>query len=316
MVKKKSPKIISLPQVPLAPPPGPKRSHDKMMADLNRLLAQQNFESEADVNKFMQELMASGGGFVPEVAPQTALEEAQDIMFEAFESPNRRQRINLARKALKVSPDCADAYVLLAEETAKTPAEARALYEEGVKAGERALGADFEELKGSFWGFHETRPYMRARLGLAIVLVALGEREAAAEHMRAMLELNPDDNQGVRYSYLGLLLDLDDRPAIEKLLKKYKGDWSATWKYSAALFEFRKNGRGRKANKLLSDAISYNPHVPLFLLNKKKVPRQLPPYYSPGDESEAVQYLIDGARNWVQTEGALDWLRETMTMFG
>lgn len=316
MVKKKSSKIISLPQELLAFPPGDKRSPDKIMADLNRLLAQQNFESEADLNKFMQELMASSGGYVPEAVPQSALEEAQDIMFQAFETRNRRQRINLARKALTVSPDCADAYVLLAEETARTPAEARPLYEEGVKAGERALGADFEEFKGDFWGFHETRPYMRARLGLAIVLVALGEREAAAEHMRAMLELNPGDNQGVRYSYLGLLLDLDDRPAIEKLLKKYKGDWSATWKYSAALFEFRKSGRGKKADKLLSDAISHNPHVPLFLLNKKRIPRQLPPYYSPGDESEAVQYLIDGARNWTNTDGALDWLRETMTAFG
>lgn len=287
------------------------QSSDKLMADLNRLLEQQNFESIEDVEKFMQQMVNSGQP-IPQFAPETDLEKAQDIIYQAFETPNRRQRINLARKALQISPDCADAYVLLAEENAKTAAEAKALYEEGVRAGERALGPDFEEMKGSFWGFIETRPYMRARFGLTLALIALGELEAAAEHLRAMLELNPGDNQGVRYTYLSVLIDIDDRPAIEKLLKQYKGDWSAFWKYSAAVFEFRKNGRSKKADRLLQDAINFNPHVPLFLLKKKKVPRSLPPYYSPGDESEAIEYLDGATQNWTETPGALDWLRETM----
>ena len=50
----------------------------------------------------------------------------------------RRRRVDLARKGLSISHDCADAYVLPAEETARSLVEARILYEEGVKAGERA----------------------------------------------------------------------------------------------------------------------------------------------------------------------------------
>jgi hypothetical protein len=65
--------------------------------------------------------------------------------------------------ALGISPLCADAYVLLAEE-AQSIEEARDLYAKGVEAGELALGPQgFEEYAGHFWDFLETRPYMRAR---------------------------------------------------------------------------------------------------------------------------------------------------------
>ncbi|MDX2139597.1 MAG: tetratricopeptide repeat protein [Chloroflexota bacterium] len=304
MAKKKSSKGSKLAKS------GGGRPGDKMMADLQRLLSQQNFSSAEEVNKFMQELMASSGGFIPEMSPRSSVEQAQDVMYKAWESPNRTQRLKLARQALEISPDCADAYVLLAQESAKTPAEARALYEQGVSAGERVLKDEFEELKGHFWGFHETRPYMRARLGLAQCLWELGELDAAAAHMAAMLELNPGDNQGVRYLFITLLLELEDSKRLEKLLKQYPDDWSAYWKYSAALYEFRKQGRGGKADKLLTDAIVYNPHVPPFLLSKQKLPKQMAGYYSPGDQNEAMDYVLDGIRPWTKTEGALNWLRD------
>jgi tetratricopeptide (TPR) repeat protein len=314
MAKKKSSKASN----PSAKPPksGGGRASDKMMADLQRLLSQQDFSSAEEVNQFMQELMTSGGGYIPEMSPRSSLEQAQDVMYQAWESPSRTQRLKLARKALDISADCADAYVLLAQESAKTPAEARALYEQGVAAGEQALKDEFDELKGHFWGFLETRPYMRARLGLAQCLWEMGELEAAADHMGTMLELNPNDNQGVRHLYITLLLELEDRQRLEKLLKQYPNDWSAYWKYGVALHEFRKKGRGGKADKLLADAIAYNPYVPPFLLGKKKLPKQRAGYYSPGDQNEAVDYVLDGIRPWTKTEGALTWLRETVEGLG
>jgi tetratricopeptide (TPR) repeat protein len=122
--------------------------------------------------------------------------------------------------------------------------------------------------------------------------------------------LNPNDNQGVRYLYVNLLLELKDDERLEKLFRKYKNDWSACWKYSLALHEFRKKGNSRKAVKLLDEAIAFNPFVPDYLLGKKKLPKQMPPYYSPGDSTEAIEYLLEGMRPWVETEGALDWLKQ------
>ncbi len=49
-----------------------------------------------------------------------AVTAAQEIMYDAWDQSSPRARVALARKALAVSPLCADAYVLLAEEEGKS----------------------------------------------------------------------------------------------------------------------------------------------------------------------------------------------------
>ena len=81
-----------------------------------------------------------------------ALSKAQSVMYDAWQRTTSRSRIALARKALAISPLCADAYNLVAG-AAATPAAARDLYLRGLEAGELALGPDgFEEYDGEFWG--------------------------------------------------------------------------------------------------------------------------------------------------------------------
>ena len=96
------------------------------------------------MEKIMRQVAAELGG---EKGPETPLDRAQEIMYEAFEASGSQQ-VRLARKALEISPNCVDAYVLLAEH-AKTADEAQKLYEQGLAAGERALGRQaFEEYAG------------------------------------------------------------------------------------------------------------------------------------------------------------------------
>ena len=143
--------------------------------------------SELPDGRVMEGYLAAFGGR----SRNDAIAQAQDVMYQAWEATNRRQRMALAHKALSISPLCADAYNLLAEEAGNAE-EARALYARGMEAGELALGRKgFREYEGHFWGFLETRPYMRARAGLAMTLLRLGEEDAAIEHFRAMLKLNP-----------------------------------------------------------------------------------------------------------------------------
>jgi hypothetical protein len=114
---------------------------------------------------------------------ETPLKKAQDIIYDAWEAGDPKRRIALARKALEISPDCADAYVILVEDTASSLSESLDLYRQGVEAGERALGKDaFKDDVGHFWGILETRPYMRARAGLAGCLWGAGNHEEAIEH--------------------------------------------------------------------------------------------------------------------------------------
>ena len=120
-----------------------------------------------------------------------AIEKAQDAIYDAWERTTARSRVALARKALGITPLCADAYNLLVEE-ARSVEEARDLYARGVDAGELALRRKgFEEYAGHFSGFLETRPYMRGRAGPAGALLKLGDEDAAIGHYRDMLKLNP-----------------------------------------------------------------------------------------------------------------------------
>ena len=186
----------------------------------------------------MQQLVA---GLQSQGNQATPLGKAQQIMYRAFDEPNEKRRIQLARDALAISPDCADAHVLLAEHS-RSRKDALRLFEQGVAAGERALGPDaFQQNVGRFWGILESRPYMRARLGLANSLWTAGRRDEAVLHLQEMLRLNPGDNQGVRYTLAGFLLFLDRDSDLVHLLQQYKED-SATWAYSKALLAFRQHG--------------------------------------------------------------------------
>lgn len=207
-----------------------------------------------------------------------------------------------------MSPLCADAHVLLASE-AKTPAEEIAHYSKGVEAGARALGeAAFTELAGEFWGPLETRPYMRARHGLALALWRSGEREAAVGHYRDMLRLNPNDNQGIRYCLMDALLELGRNDEAADLLKLYEDDAAAAWAWSAALLSFRREQDSPQSRALLAAAIETNPHVPDYLLGRQPLPADMPDYIGLGDEREAVSYVAGAAAAWRATAGALAWV--------
>ena len=300
--------------VPLVLPFGDPRAMERVSHDLGRLLAEREFGSIEEANAFLENMLREGGGRLPEApAPTTPLEQAQDLIYEAFETESPRKRVQLAKKALKVSPDCADAYVLLAEESAKSLQEAKDLYEKGVQAGERALGEEtFEEEAGHFWGILETRPYMRAREGLATCLWELGEREEAIKHFWQMLELNPGDNQGIRYELAGWFLDEEMDEELGVLLQRYEEDASAFWVYTRALWMFRKEGATKEATTALKEAIETNPYVPLYLLGHKSLPGALPELIGFGDESEAVAYFVRALTGWLRTPQALEWLRQNV----
>lgn len=241
--------------------------------------------------------------------PETPLDQAQLILQQAFGTSDRRKRVALARKALEVSPDCVDAYVLLAEEAASRK-EALEFYRQGVEAGERILGPDrLENEREEFWLDLDTRPYMRARFGLAHVLWALGRRDEAIAHLEAMLRLNPNDNQGVRYILSGWLLNMDRFDDLVRLLDSYD-EATAVWAYTRALLAFRQEGDSPGARKQLKAAQRLNKHVPAYLLGTKPMPHQPPPYYGLGDENEAIHYAAMALGGWKATPGATNWLRE------
>ncbi len=250
------------------------------------------------------------GGFRgPAPDENTSRDKAQVLLEQAYQEPDEARRVELADAALAAWPDCADAYVLLAEHASNRKAAA-VLYEKGVAAGERAIGPEmFRQAEGHFWGVLETRPYMRARLGLAHVLWTTARRDEAVRHLQDLLRLNPNDNQGARYTLAGFLLFLDRDDDLEQLLDCYPDEALAAWAYTRTLLAFRRHGDAIESRRLLKKAVKENKHVPSYLLGQKFPPSRQPQYYRPGDESAAVEYLGGFMAGWKSTPGAIAWLR-------
>ena len=234
--------------------------------------------------------------------------KALDLAIKASETFDPKRRTTLAKEAIKFNPDCAEAYLLLAEGS-KNRKTALGLFEQAVAAAERTLGPElFVEGVGHFWSLLETRPYMRARAGLAEAAWASGRREDAVEHLGDMLRLNPGDNQGLRYLLAGWLLNLDRVDALHDLLEQYDED-SATWNFTRALASFRTEGDSPASRKLLQTAKKSNKHVIDFLTGRKTLPSEPPPYYSPGGEDDAVLYVANHLGAWKSTPGSLTWVK-------
>lgn len=285
-----------------------RRVMERMLTDMQRATEGREFASMAQYNQFLGENFC--GREVPHQLPRTPLEQAQDLVYEAFEAQGRR-RVQLARKALEICPDCADAYVLLAEHKSD-PEEARDLYAQGMAAGERVLGEQvFKEDAGHFWGIVETRPYMRARFGLAHCYEELGDLRAAIGHYEALLQLNPQDNQGVRYPLAACLLRGGDLDRLGKALQEHDED-TAHWGYLWALWAFRKRGDSPEARQRLAVAHKANRHVRKYLAGHTPLPDEIPDRYSFGDDSEAVIIASELTEAWRTTPGAVNWLAAGM----
>jgi len=282
---------------------------ESMMAKIGRHLEEKDFESDEEAQAFLDDIVKSGG-IIPDIEPTTPIDRAQDLIYDAWQKPGR-EKVKLARQALEVCPDCADAYVILAEEAADSPVKALALYREGVEAGERALDPSyFEEDVGHFWGIFETRPYMRARLGLAIVLWKLGQHQEAVSHLREMLRLNPGDNQGIRYILAARLLMMNRDEELGELLDSYSDEPTACWSYTRALLSFRREGDTGTSRRLLEEALDCNPHVPDYFLGKKELPDEPLDAMMFGGETEAIDYAFNFLPGWRLTSRALDWLED------
>ena len=92
---------------------------------------------------------------------------------------------------------------------------------------------------------------MRAREGLACELWTMGRGEEAVDHLQEMLRLNPNDNQGVRYTLASFLLNLNrDEEAGPACSISTTTPWRPG-SYSKALLAFRSQGDTPEARQLL-----------------------------------------------------------------
>ncbi len=277
---------------------------EKDLAKLMEKIKEQDFNSSDEINDFLSRMEGQSLDDLPERTDDIG--RAQDLVYDAYEQPVSKGK-KLVKKALELDPNNVDAYNYLAD-AEKDIDKAIKQYEKAIKAGEKTLGKKFiREEKGHFWGLLETRPYMRAKDGLAACFYAINEVDKAIEIYEEMLELNPNDNQGIRYLLSTLFLAQNNLTKFEKFIKNNEDEDCAVWNYNKALYSFIKLGP-IASNKLLLQAYKSNEFVIDYLLGNLKMPKEQPQYIGFGDENEAVSYVNTAWPIWNSVDGAFDWI--------
>jgi len=237
-------------------------------------------------------------------------DRAQELFYDALDASTDEEELKLLQKALKLDTGNVDVLLALFRHQGFCEADEIEYLQKLVALAEMRLGPEaFKEFAGAFWGFHETRPYMRARQALAEHLRAAGRVEEAVMEYSAMLELNPGDNQGVRYSLLPCLLILQRLAAVKKLFASYPQEYefNAVFAWGRVLQRFLSDDVPGAA-KALVVARKQNRHLQAYLKGNRRMPKTWPEAYSPGSKEEAICFADVIRAAWKKYPAALEWL--------
>lgn len=260
-----------------------------------------------DAESVLRQMERLTGGAAQGGNPQE--EAAQQLVYDSWEAADIDEACDLLVEATRLDPRNTDAWLGLLQYSTLPDDERVGMLRRLVEMGEQNLGADFTELKGHFWGFHETRPYMRVRGSLAILLAKLGRYEEAMAEYEAMLILNPGDNQGVRYGLMACYLAADRLEGARRLFKEYdERKFSATWAWAYVLERFL-SGAPKEAEQALKAARRQNPHAQAYFLGHRQLPRNTPGSYAMGSREEAIIAWEMLQPAWDKHPAAGEWLQ-------
>ena len=242
--------------------------------------------------------------------------DAQDLTYDAWEmlDMDRRKAKKLFWKAIELNPDLADAYnglACVARESGNLQS-AEQFYRIAYEKAKAFLGT---KAPGAFswWGELNTHPYMKARHGLGLVLLATGRYDEAIAEFKELLERNPNDNQGIRYLVAPIYLA---KGQIKDALEEFRGyeihyksdmpDPHYLLSWGLALYLDRQY---EKAAIKFRATFFANPYLISVLLGKK--PKMLPIWHSCNlaEPDYALDYLKEWPMLWKNKEGAYNFLR-------
>ncbi len=237
-------------------------------------------------------------------AEDEAADDARILAFDALEASGKSEKQKLAVKAIETWSGCAEAYIVLAALERQSEKKLQ-LLETGMQQSRKLIkGTRFVKPDDYFWQNLVTRPYMRSRTALAVALWESGAKLNAINHLKALLELNPYDNQGLRYHLLSWLLDHDaSAPDVDKYCAKYEEEASAFGKYACLLWKYSRHGNSPQSHKALKLAVQANQFVPAILCGRVQSPPVKITRVVRGTELEAIAYDRVGGNSWKEVDG-------------
>lgn len=240
--------------------------NDKSITDQFEKFAEgKDIESEENFSRVFAEFMKSQKIIPFSKTSEKDAEDAYDYLELSDSAPNKKQALKYAKKALELEPDNIDAQIAIADLTANTAESLLEKYKLLIEKADVKMKADgwfSKEYIGEFWGFHETRPYMRLRAEYLDALINCSMFGLAIKECNDLLRLCENDNLGIRYKLMHLLAFFEDEKSALKLLSKY--DEKSTMFLLPLSVLYYKLGNLTKATKYLRELQRVNKDTEKF----------------------------------------------------
>lgn len=282
------------------------RENERLFQWMQKEFAKNSDMDTSDLNQLINNKFVGRPLDTFDFPSSTPEDQADNLYYEAIANFGRR-RIKLARQAIAIDPNHANATFLLAESTWDIEERIRLL--EGLITSWSAQNMElFREEIGQFWLVSQTRPYLRALGELAATYGYNGQRNEAIALYQEIFRLNENDNLGARYLIVPLLLNQNREAEAIQVLEKYP-EQTASWLYSSAFIAYRQHGgHSPIAKKKLQNALKFNDHVVEFL--DPETPPYMPEHYGLGSREEAAVVAAEQKEVWSETAGFIPYLLE------
>lgn len=235
-------------------------------------------------------------------------EKAEEILDQGLDLLEHGEEEEAGRcffRSIEIDPTYADGYNHLANIAWRKSdwKQAESLYRKALELAEPEVRG---VPKGSFWSILESRPYMRALHGLGLTAWKQDRFEEAVMTFKQILELNPNDNQGVRYLMGPLYHEMGNLLEAARWYEKNGDDPHNLYNYGLVLIQQNKL---EKAAQVLIFAIFTNPYIAPMLLSDKLPRRDWWHGTSWAEPENAKDYMIDYKDWWGVEELPLQFLR-------
>jgi hypothetical protein len=159
------------------------------------------------------------------------------------------------------------------------------------------------------WVIAGNRPALRGLMRMIQWSAAKNERSRAVATAQMLLQLNRDDNHGVRFMLMNEYLRAGSDEQALALAEQYPDDLAPETRFGAVLALVRLR-RLHEAEHALHAARSDLPKTAQYLVPARiRRPRIVPGRIEVGGDDQAWLYRDEMRAVWQQTPGALEWLR-------
>jgi len=241
------------------------------------------------------------------------METSDEYLFEAYEENDELKKVDLLKKALGYNPDNIDALLAL-NHMEDDPFSRLSILNSIIPHAYKLLekeGFISEEYIGKFWGFHETRPYMRARHDQILSLIDVGYYFQAVAECMELLMLCENDNQGIRYILMEIYAIVGDENGAKWLSDKFdEVTFQFLFPYAVLMFRQEKLKESKALFEKLFEKYPYAKDI--IIKNKKPDAKTLEsmvlgvPMFQPGEVyytlMEMQHLLTDDFLKWFKSE--------------